>query len=211
MDLQILLAERALERLTVVIFGGISMYLGYALFMKGIVGEQVAQLEVMTWKVRLQKVGPGVFFALFGTAILISSLAKPLDIHPAPAGVPPDSNQHATAPQQATAVSYLGNGGGDLKLAHAINSVLRIRPDKTTASLADKGDFARAQQALRDTRDALIVRNLGDQTLIPLFKTRDGKISNAQNIEETQKLEKVIPWMDDTMAQEPDDGSSGQP
>lgn len=74
---------RGIERLMVVGFGGLSIYLGYLLFIK-----------VPTYKdadgkvtipggivVVLTRVGPGVFFALFGSVILSVSLAFGVVIH----------------------------------------------------------------------------------------------------------------------------------
>lgn len=69
----ILAIFRGSERLLIVIFGGISLYLGWNLFRRGVTIEQRAEFSKGNFSVTLQKVGPGVFFALFGAAILINA------------------------------------------------------------------------------------------------------------------------------------------
>ncbi len=79
-DVMVLAVGRAAERLIVDTMFGVSLVLGWNLFRVGIVNEQSAEASGKGWKVRLQKVGPGVFFALFGTIGLVVALQRPLDI-----------------------------------------------------------------------------------------------------------------------------------
>jgi len=71
---------RALERLIAVIIGGLSIYLGYRLFIAvKATGEGSGEVKLpgdMT--VILSRVGPGVFFALFGALVVGASLAFPV-------------------------------------------------------------------------------------------------------------------------------------
>jgi len=48
--------------------------------LKGVVQEQAADIETRTFKVSLQKVGPGVFFALFGACTIISVVATKVSL-----------------------------------------------------------------------------------------------------------------------------------
>jgi len=61
---------RALERIMATGVGGLSIYLGYYLFKLGVVEAQSAEFENGNFKLRLIKVGPGVFFSLFGAALI---------------------------------------------------------------------------------------------------------------------------------------------
>ena len=79
-DVMVLAVGRAAERLIVDTVFGVSLVLGWNLFRVGIVNEQSAEASGKGWKVRLQKVGPGVFFALFGSIGLVVALQRPLDI-----------------------------------------------------------------------------------------------------------------------------------
>jgi hypothetical protein len=71
---------RAVERIVAVIVGCIAIYLGYRLFLK--VPEQTNSAGKVTlpWDISvvLSRVGPGVFFALFGATVVGLSFAKPV-------------------------------------------------------------------------------------------------------------------------------------
>lgn len=72
-----------LYRMLIVCGGIASIYFGYKLFY--IVKEKQGELRVKTggdMEVHLSDVAPGVFFALFGAGILISSLAYTIKIEP---------------------------------------------------------------------------------------------------------------------------------
>ena len=63
---------RALERILAVVIAGISIYLGYRLFLKlpdktDSEGKFILPGNISIY---ISRVGPGVFFALFGAAIL---------------------------------------------------------------------------------------------------------------------------------------------
>lgn len=67
---------RTLERLLIVVTGTMSMYCGYRLF--AVVSGQAGELAAKAgdWQLRLVRVGPGVFFALFGAAIVIHAMSQ---------------------------------------------------------------------------------------------------------------------------------------
>jgi hypothetical protein len=69
---------RFAERLVAVLFGGMAIYLGYRLFLlvpdrRGGEGRFTFPWDV---SVVLARVGPGVFFALFGALVVGTSLVK---------------------------------------------------------------------------------------------------------------------------------------
>jgi len=74
---------RFLERLTVVLIGGTAIYLGFRLFLE--VPEQTdsAGKVVLPWDISIvmTRVGPGVFFSLFGTIVVSLSLVRPLEMN----------------------------------------------------------------------------------------------------------------------------------
>lgn len=71
---------RGIERLAIVGLSGLSLVLGWDLFRRGVVIAQNGDLQGHGWRVRLQRVGPGIFFALFATAAFISAISHPLEI-----------------------------------------------------------------------------------------------------------------------------------
>jgi len=77
MDLE---SIRGLERLLVIASGALAIYLGYRLFLhlpKRVEGEGRFDLPGGI-SIYISRVGPGVFFALFGTAVVGSSFYFPL-------------------------------------------------------------------------------------------------------------------------------------
>jgi hypothetical protein len=76
------LVLRFLERLICVVIGGMTIYLGYRLFLslpdyRDSAGKFVLPLNT---SVVVARVGPGVFFALFGSVAVAISLLRPLQI-----------------------------------------------------------------------------------------------------------------------------------
>jgi len=72
---------RMVERITVVLIGGLAIYFGYRLFFHlPFQHDNKGQLELPGVKIVLSRVGPGVFFAAFGTLVLFYSLTTPIKI-----------------------------------------------------------------------------------------------------------------------------------
>lgn len=70
---------RSFERLVVVLGGVLAIYLGYRLFNQVPFAKSASgEFSLPKVRVSLFKVGPGIFFALFGASILGVSLFKPI-------------------------------------------------------------------------------------------------------------------------------------
>jgi hypothetical protein len=67
---------RAIERLVVVVGGILSLYLGYALFVKGVSGKASLKVEYDKSKLQLANAAPGIFFGLLGAFILVFTMWK---------------------------------------------------------------------------------------------------------------------------------------
>lgn len=82
---------RFFERITAVLIGGMAIYLGFRLFIEMPEHKNSAGKFVLPWDISIvmTRIGPGVFFALFGTAAVSLALIRPLDIS---AKVPASSN-----------------------------------------------------------------------------------------------------------------------
>lgn len=75
-------------RVSIILVGGISIFLGYRLFVQGIIssgaGDQGASLDAKLagHEISLRNAAPGTFFALFGvTVISVMLLSSPPEIH----------------------------------------------------------------------------------------------------------------------------------
>jgi hypothetical protein len=71
-----ILLVRGIERLAIVLIGGMAIYLGYRLFL-AVKAEARGEARITLphdVTVMVTRVGPGVFFALFGSMVVIASL-----------------------------------------------------------------------------------------------------------------------------------------
>jgi hypothetical protein len=102
------------------------------------------------WKIRLQKVGPGVFFALFGAAGLIVALQKPLQIDTETGHV----EDSVTGTQTRISDLASGNGVSDYIVALTTVENFGIRDDGTHS--AEKDALAKAKPILEQYRVALL-------------------------------------------------------
>jgi hypothetical protein len=158
-ELQILEWGRTAERLLVVGFSGIALFLGWSLFRLGIVDAQSIQVSGDKWNVRFDRVAPGIFFALFGASCLAYSLYRPLSF---------TVNQTRTSDGGNTAtVSYLGSEN-DLLRAHlkAINTAQEtVQYCATAANLTEehRSALTKMVDAFEQVKPLLLRRLLGDQ------------------------------------------------
>ena len=112
----------AFQRILSILIGGMLVYFGYRLFLSlpGKSGRDGGSGEFSLGrgsKVKLSKVGPGVFFAIFGAGLIAYSFAKPMKVNiPALQSAPNAANSPSaqTTPNAATGVlatsgfSYIG-------------------------------------------------------------------------------------------------------
>ncbi len=98
---------RLVERIISVLVGGLMVYLGYRLFsqVRG-KGESSGDFSFGSGKgIKLSKVGPGVFFALFGTALIVVSLTRQIEVSRKP-GVVKDGTAPGAEP--AAEIAFRG-------------------------------------------------------------------------------------------------------
>lgn len=124
-------AFRALERLVAVIIGGMAVYLGYRLFHAiphGGDGEARVSLPGEV-SIMISRVGPGVFFALFGTLVVAASLYYAIKY----------DETTRTSPDGVTytrTLSGIGNaGGGALVRREAVATVEEVAADPQALEL----------------------------------------------------------------------------
>jgi hypothetical protein len=98
---------RALERLLDAALGGLSIYLGYKLFLR-LPDKTDSQGKVIlpgNISIYLSRVGPGVFFALFGAAVIALSLHSAIRYEKNPA-------QNPTGDMRLAKETYIGIQAG---------------------------------------------------------------------------------------------------
>ena len=103
---------RMVERILGVLIGGVLIYFGYRLFLDARVkrGRDGGSGDFTLTggnKIRLSKVGPGVFFALFGAGLIVFSLTRSVSLTTTgPAAVAPSSKGSAANP--VATVKFIG-------------------------------------------------------------------------------------------------------
>lgn len=91
MDDSFVVVLRMFERMMVVGFGGMAIYLGYRLFFHlPHQTDQQGEIELPGMKVVLSRVGPGIFFLAFGAFILITNLYQGIESSVSRKSVPID-------------------------------------------------------------------------------------------------------------------------
>jgi hypothetical protein len=132
-EFEIVTISRCIERILAVLIYGCSLGFGWNLFRVGIVNEQQAEISSGGWKIALRKVGPGIFFALFGVVGLIASIRAPLHLE-SPAGVVPVNG--TKAPTTGT-INYdepglIGREEDEIKSINTLESLWEQHPPAIT-------------------------------------------------------------------------------
>src|SRR6266850_986040 len=134
MSLMAVVLTRATERILVVLIGALAIYLGYSLFRqisparKGANdGEAKIELPGGT-SIFLTRIGPGVFFALFGAGLIVFSATK-VEFDP---WKPPAQVAGGSARPM-----YSGLGSGDPQLELLVSGTAErgLAPDLVVAKL----------------------------------------------------------------------------
>ena len=104
-DPDLIFLWRAIERFANVLIGALAIYLGYKLFMNlpERREEKKGEMKLMLpgdISVYVSRVGPGVFFALFGTAVVLTSFVSSLKLDStglkSPSATPPVSERKSS-------------------------------------------------------------------------------------------------------------------
>jgi hypothetical protein len=144
---------RFAERLTAVVIGGLAIYMGYRLFIAVPEIKDSSGNFKLPWNtsIALTRVGPGVFFALFGSAAVCLTLARPLKMEPNGGKVTYASTRAADVPRSNA------DGRALLRREMAYLNTLpqQLRPD---LAMQDRRDIERG---LRRTKVLLIKSTWG--------------------------------------------------
>ncbi len=201
----------AFERLFVVAAALTAIVLGWNLFTRAIVLNQSGSFSFGDWKVELKTVGPGVFFSLFGTIVLVYVLLRPAEYTVTP----------NAGPGHTYTLRALGVGGSADTIAlgyvRAVNTLIQIekqvsaQPPGSAADLtvAQVADLKSAVARLTEMRQALLVQKFGkaafDEWQANATTFERQKQALAADLRE--RLEKIAPWATQTVA---DDGGGAR-
>jgi hypothetical protein len=151
-EIEIVTISRCIERILTVLIYGCSLGFGWNLFRVGIVTEQQGELSSGNWKITLKKVGPGVFFALFGVIGLITSVSSPLRV-----GSPVSENSRPSAKVEGFSYEASGLNQRDVDEIRAINTLLSQLERHPPASTPPEQEAAqKAAKILEDRKDRIL-------------------------------------------------------
>lgn len=162
MDAELVFAlARSLERLGIVAVAGLSIWAGFRLFQVASESEANANIEGHGIKLSLTRVGPGVFFSLFGSIVLIYALASPVKL--------PIHNKNKDNQSQGLAgdhVNYGMDGKNNLTYKAAMGALNRIRllADQAKLNSLDKNELNQLIEAaagLTSAEECLIDAEFG--------------------------------------------------
>jgi hypothetical protein len=130
---EIVTISRCIERILTVLIYGCSLGFGWNLFRVGIVNEQQAELSSGNWKIALRKVGPGIFFALFGVIGLIASVRAPLHVEsPTNAASGDSTTSSAEGTISYNAAGLTGREEDQIKSINTLQSLWEQHPPAST-------------------------------------------------------------------------------
>ncbi len=129
---------RMIERIGDVVIGGLAIYYGYTLFLR-LPDLKNSQGEVK-WgdrSVILSRIGPGVFFALFGVAVTLVSLYRPVSFGTSSdllllmrnSGETPAAAMAVASPETTSNAAFSGIGANPSTPTASPEALLRIRGD----------------------------------------------------------------------------------
>lgn len=155
---------RMAERLLAVGISGLSIYLGYRLFLSAPTQtNQQGQIELPGMKVVLSRVGPGVFFAAFGAVILAVSYSSPVEstYRAADGSV---TTYHCMAQAQPDDSAPTGASGSVQRRAKAINDIglLNCAAEKLAADSKLQGVRTSLGDVIAEAK-ATLLRSVWDE------------------------------------------------
>jgi len=155
---------RMAERIIAVLIGGLSIYLGYKLFFHlPFQHDNEGQLELPGVKIVLSRVGPGVFFATFGTIVLFYSLTSPIKVGENYFEAPVEQTNNAkTNPEVIGSKSFIGISSDNATPQQRSKALTSIQMLNCAQRLLEGEELNRDLQdqfsvAIRESKQALLL------------------------------------------------------
>lgn len=193
---------RGIERLVITLFSGLSLVLGWHLFKTGILTEQKSEIKAGNIWIRLQKVGPGVFFALFGVVVFVYSLSSPFDFELS------NHERKQTIENESSQISARGSYLNQdqkkyLELSKSINTIREIYDTTATPNFShnDKQLLLASISNLEKERDVWIAILFGKHSLALWASKGNDYLISPDNVsqEDRKNLRALEPWMSGTL------------
>jgi hypothetical protein len=214
MEMDPLFLGRIVERILVVLFGGLSLVLGWRLFMVGVVDPQIAEIKFKDWKVSLRQVGPGSVFAALGIGVMAVALSRPLEItegskvYAAPPETGAATGAVAGAATGTRTLSYLDRSDDLRHWVRVLNTFARLdagglQGDSISAT-GMRAELARAQQEIAVMRNMLLLEKFSEADIAAWRKYQDAYLNDPGSVPDNLRptLSAIEPWMNSTIVDE---------
>jgi len=167
--LNAIIVSRAAEHFLAAIIGIIAVFLGYRLFLnlpQRREGEGKVDLPGGV-SIYVSRIGPGIFFAVFGTALVAYAVTRPVDYRQGTSNVSPGGAASGAASGSSSQVQYNGMmPGGSAAVAPPLSPVAREPVIRALSGLATEVASAppgsqrnERQIALREARMSLMLQS----------------------------------------------------
>ena len=176
---------RAIERIIIDIFAGTSIILGWHLFKIGVVSPQSGTFSGKGFKFSLQKVGPGIFFSLFGTAILSVALIYGLTYEK-------EKNPNGTTTRTKISLANALQKPELKSLTEAINTLDLIDMEHSSPYKKHREAISNAVERLRAHRDRL-ARQKFDEKRLKAYQ--DCLRSSDKTCNQNESFQEIDKWL----------------
>lgn len=193
-SIQMMVIGRGIERLFISSSAILSIYFGYKLFRSGIDAVQVGDIRFLGWVIALKQVGPGIFFALFGTILLSVSAMNNIKFENSLV-----KNEETGVQQQNNSVSFFGSADDQLRKAQVkgLQSAISAATCEDINPCPDRIPLKNAKLFLEALRKEILEKKLGDDILVFWDSNKQAFASGQVKDEKVlQKLNVVAPWFE---------------
>jgi hypothetical protein len=195
----------AIERVLVVAAALTSIVLGWNLFVRAITISQSGTISAGDWKFEFKSVGPGIFFSLFGSVILVYVLFRPAQY----------TVSMPSGPGGPVSISALGVGSpsdfASRSQIRSINTIVQLdtqfaaQPQGNAALLqVQRTELTSATMALKQLRRQILVSKFGAPPIDEWEKNQDAYVHAKHTLpaDLQQRMDKIAPWMTENMTDE---------
>jgi hypothetical protein len=205
---------RSAERLLIAVGGLLGLYFGFRLFLARILKGQDAVFETGTITIKLVQVGPGVFFALFGAAVMIYAIIHPLSFEQsnvAQTSTPSQTPSGKTPSIATSKLSYYNDAARAaarttaLRKCQAINTARQVLDNRIQHEPSESPERIRllaVKEELAGERDSTIGEIFGLDDLKLARSRMDEFAEDPKRLSESERntLKEIKPWYVDELA-----------
>lgn len=161
----IIVVARSLERLGIVFISGLSLCFGYRLFSIVTHSNAKGMIEGGGFKFKFSNSGPGVFFAGFGTLVLVYALLSDMEIGPPNNGDADDEDIWVRYAQEGETPSYKSSIG-------ALNRLELISDQAKMGGFneSDQEKLIESIEKIRPVRSLLVNAEFGEEGVYSEYK-----------------------------------------